>query len=52
MNATARDSYQLKRMYDIADRTVWALCSQLSRGEFSPEGFEIRFDADKTSRTI
>lgn len=52
MNATARDSYQLKRMYDIADRTVWALCSQLSRGEFSPEGFEIRFDADKTSRTM
>lgn len=52
MNATARDSYRLKRMYDIADRTVWALCSQLSKGEFNPEGFEIRFDADKTSDTM
>lgn len=52
MNSTARDSYQLHRMYEITDRTVWALCEQISKGEFRPEGFEIRFDADKNTETL
>lgn len=44
--STARNQYMLKRMYDITDRTVWALCNQLKKGEFIPNGFEVRFESD------
>lgn len=41
---TARGAYLLERIERIADRTVWALCEQLSRGDFHPEEVEVDFD--------
>lgn len=52
LHGTARDKYLIKRMYDMTDRTTWALCSQLKRGQFSPSGYEVRFDAERMADTL
>lgn len=41
---TARGAYMLERLEHTADRTLWALCEQLSRGDFHPEDVEVDFD--------
>lgn len=41
---TARGEYLLKRVERIADRTLWALCEQLARGDFRPAEVEVEFD--------
>ena len=41
---TARGSYLLERVEHTADRTLWALCEQLARGDFHPEDVEVDFD--------
>ncbi len=41
---TARGEYLLSRVERIADRTLWALCEQLKRGDFQPEEVEVEFD--------
>ncbi|MDE6251118.1 MAG: helicase-exonuclease AddAB subunit AddB [Lachnospiraceae bacterium] len=52
LHGTARDEYQIKRMYDMTDRTTWALCIQLRKGQFVPEGYEVRFDAERMADTL
>lgn len=44
LGGSARGDYLLKRVERIADRTLWALCEQLSRGDFRPEEVEVEFD--------
>ena len=43
---TKRSQYQIKRLVRYVLRTTWAVKQQLSRGEFLPEAFELRFDSD------
>ncbi len=52
IHGSARNEYQLKRIYDVLDRTTWALCNQIRAGEFEPEGYEVEFDSLKTSETM
>lgn len=52
LHGTARDEYLIKRMYEMTDRTTWALCSQLRKGRFVPEGYEVRFDAGRMAETL
>ena len=44
LEETARGAYLLKRVERIADRTLWALCEQLARGDFKPSEVEVEFD--------
>lgn len=44
LEETARGAYLLERVEHTADRTLWALCEQLARGDFHPEDVEIDFD--------
>ncbi|MBS5522100.1 MAG: helicase-exonuclease AddAB subunit AddB [Clostridiales bacterium] len=46
---TKRNQYQIKRLVRYVLRTTWAVKQQLSRGEFLPEAFELRFDSDALS---
>lgn len=41
---TKRGQYMLKRVEQMADRTIWALCKQMARGEFQPTEVEVDFD--------
>ena len=41
---TARGAYLLERVENTADRTLWALCEQLARGDFQPADVEVDFD--------
>ncbi len=41
---SARGEFMLRRIEQIADRTCWALCTQLARGDFIPENVEVEFD--------
>lgn len=50
--SSARNKYQLKRIFEITDRTTWALCKQVEKGKFVPEGFEVDFDSYKTSESL
>ncbi len=52
IHGSARNEYQLKRIYDVLERTTWALCNQVRAGEFEPEGYEVEFDSLKTSETM
>lgn len=49
---TARDRYLIDRMNRMLDRTTWALCNQLSKGKFVPEGYEVRFDGERSAQTL
>ncbi len=44
LEETARGAYLLERVERTADRTLWALCEQLARGDFRPEEVEVDFD--------
>ncbi len=44
LEETARGAYLLQRVERTADRTLWALCQQLARGDFRPEDVEVDFD--------
>ncbi len=41
--ATAENTYQVKRMGEIFQQTVWALTKQVRAGKFVPEKFELSF---------
>ena len=43
---TKRNRHQISRLVRYVLRTTWAIKHQLSRGEFLPEAFELRFDSD------
>ena len=48
----ARNSYAKDRMYRILKRTVWALISQVRKGHFVPEGFEISFSYAEDMKAV
>lgn len=39
-----RNEYMIKRLTELADRTVWAIGRQLEHGKFEPELFEVPFE--------
>lgn len=41
--SSARNEYQIERVKRILNRTVWALCEQLRKGEFKPDRYEQPF---------
>ena len=43
----SRNEYMIKRLTDLADRTVWAIGKQLERGEFAPDAYEMNFLVDE-----
>ena len=43
---TKRSQYQIRRLVRYVLRTTWAVKQQLSRGDFLPDAFELRFDSD------
>ncbi len=45
--STKRNEYMLSRVISMADRTVWAIGKQLSKGNFVPEEFEKSFVYNK-----
>lgn len=38
-----RNEYVIKRIERIAKRTLWALTKQVSKGDFIPKGYEMKF---------
>lgn len=48
--SSARNEYMVKRMKKMLSRTVWALTKQLSAGDFTPTGYELRFASGKIDR--
>lgn len=38
-----RNEYVIKRIQRIAKRTLWALTKQVSKGDFVPKGYEMKF---------
>ncbi|MCI8402654.1 MAG: ATP-dependent helicase [Lachnospiraceae bacterium] len=48
---TARGAYLLGRVERTAERTLWALCEQLARGDFRPSEVEVEFDG-RNSRAM
>lgn len=43
----SRNEFMIKRLTDLADRTVWAIGKQLERGEFAPDAYEMNFLVDE-----
>ena len=41
-----RNSFMIKRMEDLADRTIWAMGEQLKCGDFVPFVFEHKFNME------
>ena len=48
--SSARNEYTIVRIKELMARTVWALTKQLSRGDFSPAEFEVKFESGKIDR--
>lgn len=40
---SSRSEYMIKKIKELADRTVWAIGKQLTGERFVPESFEVRF---------
>lgn len=43
LKSTSRNEYLIKRMEDLADKTLWAIGKQLADGLFTPDTFEKVF---------
>ncbi len=48
--SSARNEAMIARMKQLLERTVWALTNQLSRGDFQPAEYELRFQGGKIDR--
>ena len=46
LSDSSRNEFLVKRMTDLADRTVWAIGQQLACGTFAPDQFEAKFLID------
>ena len=44
---SGRNEFLIRRMEDLADRTLWAVGKQLEKGVFAPDVFEIPFIIDE-----
>lgn len=49
---TARSSYMIERLSSLMKRTVWALQTQIRKGDMEPVGSEIRFTAEVVSDAL
>lgn len=45
LSSSARNAWLTGRVERITDRTVWALCEQLKKGDFEPSGMEVSFSS-------
>lgn len=43
LSSSARNAWLTGRVERITDRTIWALCEQLKKGDFDPSGMEVSF---------
>ena len=50
LRSDARLAYSLERAKRLLKRTVWALTTQLSRGKFTPQSFELAFEGGRIDR--
>lgn len=41
--SSKRSEYMIDRVKRMTKRTIWAVSEQIKRGEFEPEGFELKF---------
>lgn len=48
--SSARNAYIIPRMKRMMGRTVWAMTKQIQRGEFRPDGYEVKFGSGKIDR--
>lgn len=48
--SSARNAYMIPRIKRMMRRTVWAMTRQLEKGQFRPEGYEVRFGSGKIDR--
>ena len=49
---TARSSYMIERLSGLMKRTVWALQTQIKKGDMEPFGSEIRFTTEVVSDAL
>lgn len=47
LTETSRNEFLVKRITDLAERTVWTIGKQLAAGEFAPDAFEMPFIIDE-----
>ena len=50
LSSSERNAYMVVRMKRMLERTVWALATQLSAGDFEPAAYEFRFKNGKIDR--
>ncbi len=48
--SSARNEYMIHRIKKLIRRSVWALTKQLSKGDFVPSGYELKFGSGKIDR--
>ncbi|MDO5589655.1 MAG: helicase-exonuclease AddAB subunit AddB [Lachnospiraceae bacterium] len=48
--SSARNTYMVERIKRMMERTIWTLTEQLSRGDFAPSAYEVRFSNGKIDR--
>lgn len=48
--SSARNEYTITRIKKLISRSVWAMTKQLEKGDFRPEGYELRFGSGKIDR--
>ena len=48
--SSARNENMINRMKGLLERTVWAISEQISRGDFVPSAYEMRFANGKIDR--
>ncbi|SFR56483.1 helicase-exonuclease AddAB subunit AddB [Anaeromicropila populeti] len=41
--SSKRNEYLVNRLERMTSRTIWALCQQISQGDFEPSGYEVYF---------
>lgn len=47
LKENSRNEFLIKRMADLADRTLWAIGKQLASGTFTPDAYELHFLIDE-----
>lgn len=52
LSSSARNAWLAARVEKITNRTIWALCEQLKKGDFEPSGMEISFSSADNLRAM
>lgn len=48
--SSARNEYMVSRIKRLMRRSVWAITKQMEKGDFVPEGYELKFGSGKIDR--